>query len=177
MQQEIWKDIAGYEGLYQVSNQGNVRATIRRGTNGSNLKLRINVVGYYYVNLFKNGKGKNQLVHRLVTTAFLPNPLGKPQVNHKDGNKLNNNLDNLEWSTPKENTQHSLKVLGVRRCHGENNPKSCKIGVFENDKCIGIYYGFHETARALGMSSSGVEYAILRNSTTKKGYKIKKLCK
>lgn len=90
---EIWKDIKDYEGLYQVSNYGRVRSLKTYMI----LKPRKSNSGYFRVGLSKKGKHKWFLIHRLVATAFLSNPLNLPQVNHKDENKTNNKLENLEW--------------------------------------------------------------------------------
>lgn len=127
---EIWKDIKDYEGMYQVSNKGRVRSLDRvvnyKGKNqhrefttlktfkGEIKKLTINQHGYYQIVLYKNGKKKNELVHRLVAQAFIPNPENKPTVNHIDGNRLNDNLNNLEWATCKEQQDHAINVLGFR---------------------------------------------------------------
>ena len=114
---EVWKDINGYEGLYQISNYGNVRSLDRyvNGNNGSKalkkgivLKKQITNKGYYDVGLYKNGKAKYLLVHRLVAEHFIPNPENKRTVNHKDGNKLNNHVSNLEWVTHSENQIHAF---------------------------------------------------------------------
>lgn len=117
---EIWHDIFGYEGLYQVSNFGRIKSVDRiiknSGTkNGEyHVKGKIKNVseyksrgGYCGVTLYKNNVGKSYRVHRLVAQAFIPNPENKPEVNHKDGNKKNNCVDNLEWVTGKENTIHA----------------------------------------------------------------------
>lgn len=121
---EIWKDISNYEGLYQVSNLGNIKSLDRyvnykikdtkRLIKSQNKKLTLNKKGYLKVTLFKNGKGETREVQRLVAEAFIPNPENKPQVNHINGNKTNNNIENLEWCTCKENTLHSLYVLGKK---------------------------------------------------------------
>lgn len=105
---EIWKDIEGYEGYYQVSNWGNVRSLDfrRRGT-VSLLRQNKASQGYLIVRLFKNKKWKNCYVHRLVGMAFLENPNCFKEINHKDENKQNNHVDNLEWCTPKFNTNYS----------------------------------------------------------------------
>ena len=102
MKKEIWKDVVGYENLYQVSNLGNVKRTHL-------LKPNIDRKGYYFVNLSKNGIVKCCRVHQLVARAFISNTTNKLEVNHKDGNKLNNSVDNLEWSTHLENMRHALK--------------------------------------------------------------------
>lgn len=105
--EELWKDIEGFEGLYQVSNLGNVKSLKR------NIILKPGVVayrktkesGYYIVNL----KSKPFYIHRLVAEAFIPNSENKPQINHIDCNKRNNNVKNLEWVTREENIQHAYK--------------------------------------------------------------------
>lgn len=96
---EEWKEIPGYEGLYEVSNQGNVR-NVRRNTL---LRLSKTNNGYKRVFLCKNGIKTGFQVHRLVAQSFIPNPLNLPQVNHKDEDKTNNNVDNLEWCSAKYN--------------------------------------------------------------------------
>lgn len=101
---EIWKDIKGYEGLYQVSNMGNVRSCNWRNQGVTqNLYLKVHNKGYKHIELVKNGKRKSHLVHRLVAEAFLPNPNNYPVVNHIDEVKTNNNVENLEWCTLSQN--------------------------------------------------------------------------
>lgn len=98
---EIWKDIAGYEKLYQVSNRGRVKSLPRNGTGAKEkiLTLHKDSKGVYNVSLSKNGERKIAYVHRLVAEAFLPNPFNLPQVWHIDGNSENNEVDNLIWCT------------------------------------------------------------------------------
>lgn len=100
--EEIWKDVIGYEGLYKVSNLGNVMNLKRNKI----LKLRKRM-GYNSVILYKNNEPKSQRVHRLVGFAFIPNPFNKPQINHKNGIKDDNRVENLEWVTLSENRQHA----------------------------------------------------------------------
>lgn len=109
---EIWKDIKGYEGLYQVSNFGRVKSIPRNGTilKERILQPKISKQGYYEVNLNNKYKRKMMKVHRLVAEAFIFNYNNLPFVNHKDFNTLNNNVKNLEWVTPKENTLYSKKL-------------------------------------------------------------------
>lgn len=99
---EIWKDIRGYEGLYQVSNFGRVRRRSKV------LHLNTNTYGYKHVTLSKGNVQKTAVIHRLVASAFIENPLGLPQINHKDGDKSNNAVGNLEWVTQKENNRHAI---------------------------------------------------------------------
>ena len=104
---EIWKDVKGYEGLYQVSNLGNIR-NIKKGRKQKNRKLIINKFGYISFTLCKNGIKKMRRVNRLVAIAFILNPENKTDVNHIDGNKLNNIVENLEWTTRQENETHAM---------------------------------------------------------------------
>lgn len=108
---EIWRDVKGYEGLYQVSNIGRVR-TLAHITNGKPQRAMIRKAvrnaktGYLYVSLSKNGIAKNVTVHRLVAIAFVDNPEGKQTVNHKNENKCDNRAENLEWMTLPENLRY-----------------------------------------------------------------------
>lgn len=120
---EIWKDICGYEGLYQVSNFGRIKSVDRiiknTGTKSGeyHVKEKIKKIseyksrgGYCGVTLYRNNNGKSYRVHRLVAQAFIPNPENKPEINHIDGNKKNNCVDNLEWVTGEENTLHAWDI-------------------------------------------------------------------
>lgn len=110
---EVWKDVPGYEG-YQVSNQGNVRSLRYRGKNCIHLlSPGTDKKGYKRVVLSKNKKQTTFQIHRLVATAFIPNPQNLPQVNHKDKNTGNNRVDNLEWCSVKYNIDHAQGRLGV----------------------------------------------------------------
>lgn len=102
--EEIWKDIANFPN-YQISNYGNVKIK----TTNKIKKIRVNKNGYCDLKLHSEGKYKMFLLHRLVAQTFLPNPLGYNEINHKDGNKLNNNVDNLEWCSRSENVKHAYK--------------------------------------------------------------------
>jgi hypothetical protein len=107
---EIWKDIKGYEGLYKISNKGNVMSL--RKTNGESngmRKLSYSHKGYLIIVLSKEGKPKTHRVHRLVATAFIPNPYNLPEVNHIDENKTNNSAENLEWCTQIYNLKYGKR--------------------------------------------------------------------
>lgn len=104
---ETFRDIKGYEGLYKVSDLGNV-VRVHKGSKEDTLrKLHIARNGYVYIDLYKRNKRKKFYVHQLVAKTFLNNELNKEQVNHIDGNKLNNKLSNLEWATRSENMKHA----------------------------------------------------------------------
>ena len=128
---ETWKPVVGYEGLYEVSDYGRVRSVphevpSRNGVRVSPGRMRNpfkNKTGYVIINLCKNGIIKNHTIHRLVAEAFLPNPDNLPQVNHKDENKLNNNLGNLEWCSVKYNNNYGTKN---QRVSEKNRVSKCK---------------------------------------------------
>ena len=113
---EVWKDIKGYEGRYQVSNNGRVKSLpinekYCKRTDEIILKPFMCGSGYQEVILKINGQRKPKLIHRLVADAFIPNPTNKKEVNHKDGNKFNNDYTNLEWVSSSENIRHSYNEL------------------------------------------------------------------
>lgn len=153
---EIWKDIKNYEGLYQVSNLGNVKSLHRYE---KLLKPYINEHnGYVYVILYKNKKNKCCRVHRLVAQTFISNYENKPYVNHIDGNKQNNCVSNLEWCTAKENTQHAFKNGLIKIPKGKDNHMYKKYGDkhWNSKKVINIdtgkiYNSFGEIARELNI--------------------------
>jgi hypothetical protein len=121
-QEEIWKDIVDYEGLYQVSNLGRVKSLkrYRKGRAGSPTLVKeriliqhLNPNGYLCV-VLQNNSEKLCTVHRLLAIAFLPNPENKPTVNHKNGIRQDNRLDNIEWATYSENMYHAFHTLGKK---------------------------------------------------------------
>ena len=123
---EIWKDVQGYEGLYQVSNLGRVKSLGRfvdklkchYWQEEKILKPRKNHYGYLRFNLYKDGKTKTFSVHRLVAVAFIPNPENKPQIDHINADKTNNTVNNLRWVTCKENINNPLTLVKI---NGKNN--------------------------------------------------------
>jgi hypothetical protein len=140
---EIWKDVPGYAGQYQVSNTGKVRNAKR----GRELKPHTQGSGYKQTMLSVNGKRSHPLVHRLVAAAFIPNPENKPQINHKNGNKSDNRADNLEWCTMSENLQHRHKVLG------QVGTRSTPVTCVETGK---TYQSMKAAAQELGVSRQGI---------------------
>ena len=123
MTEEIWKPIEGYEGLYEVSSYGRVRSLDRyvkcdyeryRLHKGKILSPGKDKDGYLFVVLSCNGKHKTITVHRLVAQAFIPNPYNLPQVNHRDENPSNDNVDNLEWCNAKYNSNYKTRNIRIR---------------------------------------------------------------
>lgn len=116
---EIWKPVKGFEKYYEVSNEGRVRSKDRIRSNGIPIKgkvLKPNVLkdGYAQATLVVNGKPYWKKIHRLVAEAFIENPENKPQVNHKNGIRNDNRIENLEWCTVSENHRHAFDVLGKK---------------------------------------------------------------
>lgn len=121
---ELWKDVVGYESYYEVSNLGRVRSKERvlpHNINKGNYVKKSKVLstqirkGYVFVCVCVNGIRKALPVHRVVAKAFLPNPENKAQVNHIDGDKTNNKLENLEWATAKENVDHAVRTGLIKK--------------------------------------------------------------
>lgn len=135
---EEWRPVVGYEGLYEVSSRGNVRGLAREvGYSGGGTRrwepklLRQEAFSgkYKRVTLCKDGLTNRQSVHRILAKAFIPNPDGKPWVNHKDGNPSNNHVSNLEWCTPSENCLHGFRVLGRESPKGFNGRGRAVLGI------------------------------------------------
>lgn len=140
-------------GLYQVSTKGQIKSlNVRKGRILKQHTQR----GYLYVGLSKQCKTKLHLIHRLVAEAFIPNPLHLPEVNHKDENKLNNNVDNLEWCDSKYNSNYGTR----------NKRKSKPIQCIETGM---IYWGVREMERQLGIKHNNIAHAI-KNGSQAGGY-------
>ena len=125
---EEWRDIKGYEGKYQVSNLGRVKSLNYNKTGVEGYIAAENSRGYLRVGLSKKGKRKMFSVHRLVAETFIPNPNNYSQVNHKDENKQNNKVDNLEWCTPKYNSNYGThnKKISEKLKGKEKSKEHCK---------------------------------------------------
>lgn len=180
---ELWKDIEGYEDSYQISTYGNVKSkerdiprvdkrgysyTYKRG--GKNLKNVNHPNGYSKVSLLKNGKAKQVSVHRLVALHFIDNPENKIQVNHKDGNKHNPHIDNLEWVTPSENSLHAFKngLSKTTRLYGKENKQSIRVKQIFEDGTYKIWDSMMCAKRA-GFDTGGICRCCKGQSKTHKG--------
>ena len=196
--EEIWKDILGYEGIYQVSNLGNVKSLDRDYIAGSGsiihrnehfIKPSKNTKGYLIVRLFKNGKSRTMLVHRLVAEAFIPNPDNKPQVDHINGDKKLNVVSNLRWATNEENCRNPNTIWKTHRLHteewkqrmstlkkGKAPSKQCleearkknskSIEQYDKNGClIESYDSLTEASISLGVSINSISSSIKRNGT------------
>ena len=180
--EEIWKDIKGYEGLYQESNLGRIKRflfvnNIIVKKQDKILKNQKHSAGYNIITLTKNSQQKICLVHRLVAEAFLEKIDGKTYINHKDGNKSNNNVDNLEWCTQKENMQHAVKhnlINYSTREKGAKNPRALKIKMIDKDtnQIIKTFDSIVDARDFFGKKSSGGIVTCLKGRTkTIYGYK------
>lgn len=180
----VWRDIVGYEGSYQVSNTGLVRSLDRfvhylnHGSpakmfcKGRILKQDVDEDGYCRINIGMNGKGKRYGVHRLVAEAFIPNLDGKPTVNHKDGNKQNNCVENLEWATVLEQNLHAIS-FGLREGTMSEARVVAKKSISRPVRCIETGQVFEsqlDAERKLGLGSTAVYHSIKFHRPTKQGY-------
>lgn len=148
---EKWKWIKNYTGYYKVSNYGRVISF--HGPKPKILSNRDNGKGYFIVSLYKNGNCKNKRINRLVAEHFIPNPETKPEVNHIDGDKANNHVENLEWVTRSENRQHAIKnnlwKSHFTKNNGESHPDS-KLTKNDVKKIRDLYENGDYTQKELG---------------------------
>ncbi len=163
--QEIWKPIDGYSGIYEVSNLGNVRS-YRNGKHGTRIVpyFIVGQRGKHYRNVVLCDKDKGQksaYVHALVAKHFVPNPNGFNEINHIDGDKMNNRADNLEWCTHKENMEHARKT-GLCSC---NQKAVCCIETMER------YESVTQAAQETGISRTAINNCIVGRSKTAGGYR------
>lgn len=182
---EIWAPISEYEGRYEVSNLGNVRALIDKHCRTllvpRSVKKYMDRYGYEYVSLSKEAIGKKMKVHRLVAISFIPNPLLLPQVNHEDGDKKNNIVSNLSWCTNSQNHQHAHRVglktmnhlIEISRTNKmEKNPRAKTVYQFSLDgEFIKKWDCMLKAANSIGRTSSGIKDACSGRQRTSGGFK------
>lgn len=161
---EIWKDIEGYEGKYQVSNLGNVRSLNYNRTRGIKaLKCWLSGAGYNTITLCLNGRGESFTVHRLVAQTFIPNPNNYPCVNHKNEIKTDNRVENLEWCTYEYNTNYGDCIQKIK------NNSSNRIGV----EVDGVSFGtITDAAKYINEKINSLAAAIRKGRHRFKGHKI-----
>lgn len=160
-----WKDIKGYEGKYQVSDCGEVWSIPRNGTAGGRMKIHKDKDGYNVVKLRKDGKIKDCFVHRLVAIAFLKRADGLEEINHKDENKDNNCVDNLEWCDRAYNNSYGTRISRIR----EKAVERCGISVV----CINTgeaYESIAECSRKTGISPAGIRDVLNGKSKSQFGF-------
>lgn len=152
--QEIWKDIRDYEGLYQISNKGNVKSLNYNHTGREEiLKLSVDKRGYLIVRLCNNRKLKFLRVHRLVAEAFIPNPNNYPCVNHKDEDKTNNCISNLEFCSVKYNNNYGTRLERIlkKTTNGKCSKPVLKIDPISNE-IVAEFPSINEVQRQLGLT-------------------------
>lgn len=166
---EIWVDVIGYEGYYQVSSNGRVRGLARTVfKNGKPCKLRqkkitlnVSYLGYVRVILSKQRKAKTFSVHRLVAIAFIENPLKKPQVNHKNNIRSDNRLENLEWATSSENIIHKFK-MGYKTDSGALDSQSKSVEQLDlHGNIIKIFGSMREAERESKVFRAAMKKCII----------------
>jgi len=171
MENEIWKPVKDYEGIYEVSSLGRVRSLDRilpnytsKGISGTKIiKGRVlkshksTTSNYYYVHLRGNGASKEVSVHRLVAKAFVPNPNNLPQVNHIDENPANNRFGNLEWCTAKYNINYGTRSKRVSETRISRASKGRAVTQYSKDwQFIKTYRSISIASRAVGVRDSGI---------------------
>lgn len=160
---EFWKQIVGFEGLYEVSNNGKIKSLGNGKSTNSNTKkerfltIKVTTNGYTKVKLSKNSKRFYFSVHRLVALNFIENPSNKREVNHIDGNKLNNCVDNLEWITSSDNQKHAFGLGLQKSIKGKDHLQSIPINQFDlNGNFIKEWDSINSLKRILGFNSFGI---------------------
>lgn len=168
---EKWADIAGFEGYYQISNRGNVRSCERLlpAANGGTQKKRGQIIkpttmpnGYLQVGLHKDGVHRCAYVHRLVAIAFLDNPKGFTEVNHKDENKANNQVDNLEWCSHYYNINYGTTRSRISKTHIERGCSAIPVAQVLNGRVVAVFKSATDAERATGISSSSIRKCCLK---------------
>lgn len=162
---EVWKDIPQYEGLYQASNLGRIRSLYNYKRNGTNILVPKIKRGYYQIGLRKEGIRKWHQVQRLIAEAFISNPDNLPQVNHKNENKLDNRVDNLEWCSVSYNNCYGTRIQRVK------DKVAKPILQFDLDgNFIKQYSSLREASKDLKIHPSNISHCATGKYKTCKGY-------
>lgn len=172
---EVWKNITNVVKCYEISNLGRLRS-LQKGYEGRILKFSKDKKGYLVCRLEINGKKKTVKIHRLVAISFVPNPEHKPQVNHKDGDKTNNNCTNLEWVTNEENIRHAVEN-GLRGTRYGNECNRSKIDEKHVMKIFESALSIPELAKLYGVTNTSIrciKNGKSWNHLTKKEFNPKK---
>lgn len=184
-----WRNVVGFENEYMISSNGEVYSILRKRL----IKPKISPVGYLRVCLCRNGEHRYTFVHRIVAEAFIPNPEGKPTVNHKNEIKTDNRAENLEWMTVKENNNYGTRnqrarehtdykargidYYAIARKHDyrnmNNNQKTPVVQIDREGKAIKIYSGIGEAAREMNVSTAHIWECANNKRRTCKGYRWK----
>lgn len=172
--QEIWKDIAGYDGKYRISNLGRVMSLQYPSKPKILSASRVTVEGYPRVALRLNGAQKEFRVHRIVQAHFIENPENLPEVNHKDGNKQNNVYTNLEWVTHQDNMAHAQSNNLMKSVYGQDNPNyRGRILVLKNGEVVASLCGLEEL-KSFGLLPSKVYSCLSGSRKSHKGFNFKR---
>ena len=157
MCEELWKDIEGYNGKYQISNKGRLKSFAQDSTNGKIKYGNKTLKGYYDFVLYDdNGNKSTCAVHRLVALAFIPNPNNYPQINHKDENKANNSVENLEWCTNDYNSHYGTKIQRTRESNLCCKTTSLKVYSVDKNGDVQYFNSIGEAERQTGVSHSNI---------------------
>lgn len=171
---EVWKDIEGYEGLYQVSNMGRVKSLERYVQNNLGMQHKLEKMkepserrrkdglqGYFALQLYKDNKGKNCYIHRLVAETFIENPDHKETVNHINGDKHDNRAENLEWASYAENNRHAVEIGLNDSKHRRNRKGSTPVAQYDlRMNLLAVYPSMREAERQTGVDCTAIGHAI-----------------
>lgn len=181
----MWKDVRGFESIYQVSSLGRVRSSYRRGSSkryyiSDEFVLLKNIVrnnGYYFVTLRKNGLVQQCCVHRLVAETFIPNPFGYTDVNHKNGIKTDNRVENLEWCTRQQNIRHAFNMGLSKISESQRRNAMRPVELTYPSGLVRVVDSVKEAAMIVGYAHYNSIYKSIRKGCTTNGFKLRYITK
>lgn len=165
MNEEIWRPVVGYEGFYEVSNFGRVRSLY----SGKNLKYVTNRCGYFRLTLVKNKVKTPILVHRIVAQAFIPNPDNKPFIDHLNGNRQDNSVENLRWVYPVENSNNPITLYNLKKATQKRIGKKC---IAIKDGVIFEFPSIRQCAKSLNLDYASTYYVYVGKYKSVNGWSI-----